>query len=370
MNFGSVYKSVSKDYPAKPVVEFYDTGHSVINHICGGGFPAGRVVEFASEPGVGKTTIVLSACLGMVERGKNVLFIDSETSLNDSLLEGVGLYNHIGKGFAPHAANTWPEVQCILEQYLAKKKDGLDIHAVCLDSITNVLPTASVEADLEKIWVGRKSQLQGRFFEKYKARFADDGICTILINQARVKINMQNPKLSRPEGAGGFAMKHNVDVSIFLKKRNSKLIFDPATKEEIGAEVYLQSVKNKMAGSRVGEVVILYGKGIDEAVSLANFFVQTSGCERHGGWYTLDVPGWEGPAKVQGLHPVIEGIRANTAVVQKYLIDQGMLKGIDTGRVDGKIKKSSHKNKSKTPAPDAESPIKKSTPIQKESFEL
>ncbi len=70
-----------------------DTGLSEFNRVLGGGLVAGSVVLVGGEPGVGKSTLLLQALLGMEGRGVGTLLVSGEESpaqvkLRSTRLEG------------------------------------------------------------------------------------------------------------------------------------------------------------------------------------------------------------------------------------------------------------------------------------------
>lgn len=57
-----------------------DTGLSELDRVLGGGFVRGSVVLIGGEPGVGKSTLLLQALLGLESRGISVLLVSGEES--------------------------------------------------------------------------------------------------------------------------------------------------------------------------------------------------------------------------------------------------------------------------------------------------
>jgi DNA repair protein RadA/Sms len=68
-----------------------DTGLEELNRVLGGGLVAGSVVLVGGEPGVGKSTLLLQALLGMEARGVPTLLISGEESAAQVKLRSVRL---------------------------------------------------------------------------------------------------------------------------------------------------------------------------------------------------------------------------------------------------------------------------------------
>ena len=59
----------------------YHTGLSELDRVLGGGLVKGSLVLISGDPGIGKSTILLQVCKNLTEKGKKVLYISGEESL-------------------------------------------------------------------------------------------------------------------------------------------------------------------------------------------------------------------------------------------------------------------------------------------------
>ena len=57
------------------------TGFEELDRVLGGGIVAGSLVLVGGDPGIGKSTILLQVCKNLTEKGKKVLYISGEESL-------------------------------------------------------------------------------------------------------------------------------------------------------------------------------------------------------------------------------------------------------------------------------------------------
>ncbi len=64
-----------------PLLDRIPTGVNELDRVLGGGFAPGSVSLLAGEPGIGKSTLLLQACLALARRGRAVLYVSGEESL-------------------------------------------------------------------------------------------------------------------------------------------------------------------------------------------------------------------------------------------------------------------------------------------------
>lgn len=96
----SMIKSIDNEYAsiaddgisAGDVSGWVDTGSYALNALVSGtihgGFPGNKVIAIASEPGVGKTYLAMSACLSFLQSNPNgyVLYFESESAITKQML--------------------------------------------------------------------------------------------------------------------------------------------------------------------------------------------------------------------------------------------------------------------------------------------
>lgn len=70
---------------SKGMASRFQTGIKGLDNSLGGGFVPGEVVLLAGEPGIGKSTILLSVCLNFTAQGNSVIYFSGEESENQIL---------------------------------------------------------------------------------------------------------------------------------------------------------------------------------------------------------------------------------------------------------------------------------------------
>jgi RecA/RadA recombinase len=97
-SMGNEYASIADDgISAGDVSGWVDTGSYTLNALVSGsvfgGFPGNKVIAIASEPGVGKTYLAMSACLSFLNNNPNgyVLYFESESAITKNMLVERGI---------------------------------------------------------------------------------------------------------------------------------------------------------------------------------------------------------------------------------------------------------------------------------------
>src|SRR4051812_25118198 len=62
-----------------------------MDRVLGGGIVPGSLVLVGGEPGIGKSTLILQACQGFASRGRKVLYVSGEESLQQIQLRAARL---------------------------------------------------------------------------------------------------------------------------------------------------------------------------------------------------------------------------------------------------------------------------------------
>ena len=76
---------------AKINVQTRSTGSIVVDHILGGGLPAGRICEIYGPEASGKTSLALTAIANVQKQGGNAFFIDVEQALDQVYARVLGV---------------------------------------------------------------------------------------------------------------------------------------------------------------------------------------------------------------------------------------------------------------------------------------
>ena len=91
----SKYGSVLSESIYSEILEYIDTGSYALNRLISGsiygGIPAGRVVSFYGDSGVGKSFAIGQAIRDAQEKGYLVIFYDTENAITKTFMENIGV---------------------------------------------------------------------------------------------------------------------------------------------------------------------------------------------------------------------------------------------------------------------------------------
>lgn len=250
--------------------DFISTGSIILDQILGGGYPKGSLIEIGGDPGVGKSTLVLSSFKYLCDQGHKCAYIDVEGGVNKSQLDGVGLSQYFGSQFFLFQKNvkTFRDAEEILD---ALAEDG-SFTAIVIDSDTSLSPSDLYEKSVEEVRPGVHAQLAASFLNKYKRMAVDKNLILIVISQVRVKLNFRG--VSTTEVSGGNGKKHLCDVRIRMKPASKivayKNILGEKKEVQIGVDADVWTTKNRLAPAFIhAPIRIIFGRGFHNAASLA-----------------------------------------------------------------------------------------------------
>lgn len=314
---------------------YVPSGSFVMDYVFGGGFPIGKIVQISSQPYLGKSTMSLSMCKGVLDSnpGKIVIYFDSERGVTLLLLGSVGflrdgwktLYDELTatstnsgdssaidvvlndylkdeykNRFFVYTTPTYEDVEETIEQYV--KSDKLLL--VVIDSITKLWPREVWDSEDGKKPIGAKANYEVFFNAKmhYQAGIAKFGL--LYINQMRANIQMTGGgRGPATKPAGGMSSQHEPDVLLTMKMQ---LPITNDRKERIGACVHITQDKNRMVGNRSAYLYLRYGYGISNLATMVSMVKWSGMCKQAGPYYTLEDPtidfgeGVGLPVKAQG----------------------------------------------------------------------
>lgn len=309
--------------------QFIPSGSIVLDEFISGGrgIPLGSFIQVTGDSGIGKTTILLSLCKMACSMGKSVIYIDAESAVNESQLQGMGLSKYVGENFFIYQAFTYEDVEDILDTAL--EVDNLVY--IIIDSITSLMPKAAFEGSIAEVRPGIKAAYASLFLNKYRAkiRLSKSNPSLWIINQMRVKLNFRG--MSSYSESGGSAQKFYNDLRISITK-NKDLTENVQTmngKEsiQIGSEVNLVCLKNRYYKPFVKAVLaVKFGKGISNILAYKRILLLKGVAKMKGaGFWTISLPGQE-PLKARGDAGLEDLIRNNIASIKEYLDSTGGFK--------------------------------------------
>ena len=270
----------------------------------------GSIVEIFSNPGGGKTTLVLSILREAVRRGKKVLFLDQEQALQSTLVDSFPELRE-DNALEVITAPTGEEALRIAELWVLQYPGSV----VAIDSVDALLPEQVEKKELGESDVGSLPMLMSRGCRKLKAAVGKSKSTIIFINQFRTNIGAYGDPNTT---SGGRALPFYADQRIELMDIIKKTRIMDADGHQIGHTVRYKIVKNKVAPPFVtGEFPLIYGKGIDSHAELATMAGDLGVIDREGTYYL--VPNAKGEIVKKPYKTVVDMMRANPEFYQSTL---------------------------------------------------
>lgn len=302
----------------------YETGIINLDLLLNGGFPIGKAIAIGTEPGIGKTTMLIQACGNIVEKyDKNVYYIDAEGGASYELIESMGYSNLVynpktnpdGKFYLLNIKT----IQGIAKVVKQVSRDP-ETAVIVIDSDTSVTDELILESDvlgMDKNAVASNARMWSSVSRPMNAIIGESNACLVVVHQARVNLSSFFVTV---EAAGGNALKHLVSAEIWGTKKEyigkdnvHKSSGGKAVKEgdAIGIIVKLTTKKNRLTVpfAKV-EVPIFFGRGVSNIWAYRDWLMDNTVTDQAtgevipvlnkvgAGYYTLTLP--SGTYKVRG----------------------------------------------------------------------
>lgn len=312
-----VHQKFRRRFQARISTIFLDTGNIGCNNVLGGGFPAGKISEWCSPSGLGKSTIALSSAKNLCKAGHTVVYVDSEFAVNGSLVDGVGLTPYLDKNFFLYQMRTYSEIEDLFDSYLSCTRPP---SVIVVDSITAVMPKKIIEGSLkiEDVEPGLHSRILSQFMLKYKGTISLTNTHLMIISQQRIKINMRGPSLV--DSAGGNSLKFYPDIRLRVSKKSEIKVGT----EVIGVDAYVEAIKNKFTSPYVKHLIcVMFGKGVSNLRACTFFLEKEKVVKQAGSSFLVTLPGLT--ESVRGRIGLETLLRNNEPVVTKFLKSKGYL---------------------------------------------
>lgn len=272
-------------------IERIPTGVFSIDKALEGGIPIGRVIEFAGEPATLKSTMALMVAKNALDAGKEVLYIDLESSLSRQYLEFVGIdANDPDVKF--HVAD--PDVaENILDMILsAVDEDRFDL--IILDSVAALTSKAEMEGEMGDANVAGVPRLLSKFTRKFMTE-TDIKTSVIFINQFRDTIGGFGYGPTK-KTTGGRAVPYAASLRIeFIRTGPVK-----SGENVVGSKLKFKIVKSKVCRPYTEpEFEHLFDIGIDVVGNILDAAVEQNIVQKNAGWYAIEGEKFNGKDKVR-----------------------------------------------------------------------
>jgi len=287
LNFLS--SSESKPVPvteAKEVVyERFQTGIKNFDQALGGGLVKGQVSLIAGEPGIGKSTLLLQLSTSLAEKGKKVLYVSGEESVNQIHLRAKRL-GALNDNLLVYSETVYERIEDVVEE--------VNPDVVILDSVQTVF---SSELESSAGSVSQVREITYRITELSKRK----NISTFVVGHVTKEGQIAGPKV----------LEHIVDTVLqFEGERGSFYRI-------------LKVIKNRFGPS--GEIAVfrMTTYGLEEVPEPSAFFLAERNPDRPG---TVIFP------HTEGNKPVLLEVQA-LVLPSVYATPQRRSEGFDPNRL-------------------------------------
>lgn len=204
--------------------EFMDTGLPTINYLISGrpvtgGIPyGGKVTMLYGAEGCGKTSLICHIISKALKNNQQVLFIDTEHSLEKSrfIQFGIDVENPNFSYVEPVTMEDCFEILFEVCKTMIANKDESKL-LVVWDSIANTPTKEMMSRSADEVEYASQAKVLNRDLVIFKALVSKTNIGTILINQARDNMKQYGDIINFP---GGKTLRHNCDCIIRVSKHD------------------------------------------------------------------------------------------------------------------------------------------------------
>lgn len=207
-------RPASKKRPKGEVTDVIPTGLEVLDHylLGGGGWPCRRMIEVASDEGLGKSSLLYAGFAEAQKLGFNTYYAETENRLDRSRMEALGVdLDRIGLGEPPYLEALLEDLEGVIDAAKLSKNPtmlGWDSLAAC--------PTEKEvkEGLIGKAAVADRARILSRAIRTLSEKVATSNVALVIVNQLRtdIKETFGNPLKS----VGGKALQYYATVRLSI----------------------------------------------------------------------------------------------------------------------------------------------------------
>ncbi len=247
--------------------EILKTGFVLYDEIIGG-IPVGRYILISSEPGQGKTTLMVQIQQSLQRQNHRVMYFDSEQSMSKRRMEELGLdFNKV-----IYVIPTTLEKMYQMINYVTKKKEQSGDEkpfVFCVDSNTSTITEQELNNPEDMRQIQLRQRVNSQWIPRLTQNLVKSKSTLIMISQERTLLNNSNSFFGpQTEVVGGMQLLYYQSQDIRLKIGSEKQV----DMFNINGQI----IKFKQRKNRVGYTGIEFPMVIDRdkygfVNSLSNF---------------------------------------------------------------------------------------------------
>jgi recombination protein RecA len=250
-----------------------------------GGFPCGRITILYGPEQSGKSLLAMHAIANTQKLGGKAVYIDAEFSIHEEFAKSIGVDLTQLDYLAENQAET---IMVLVEGYCSEfRKNFPDTPlTIVVDSIASMVTEDNLKNGHNSVGYDTSlSKLLSTSLKVLGRVVSEHNVALIFTNQARMKMNIQNPRENPYKPFGGQAAPHYASLIIFMEK-SSKIKGKVKGEERlIGRSARVRTIKNRLAPPEVSLVLDIYfDRGIDDFESWYNMVKAFGNVTFNGAW--------------------------------------------------------------------------------------
>jgi len=237
------------------------------------------------------TTLALEAAANAIKQGRPVFFFDLERKLRETSLNMIkGLSGDARKLFTRIRPDTGEEAVDLVHDCIMDFPGCF----IVFDSVSAMMPEVEGAESASKQMMGKVAKLCWTMLRKNLGPTERNRCVILFISHISPKLN---PYQTGDNKKGGKAIS-NLASQVIKLKRNAADIIKDTKGNSYGQNTQCEVIKNNMARPfRKVTVPIIWGKGIDKALDLAQLARDLCVVEYSKGWYITDYGSESGEMK-------------------------------------------------------------------------
>ena len=270
--------------PSQKNQGYVGSGAALLDCALGGGWARDRMINIVGDSSTGKTLLAIEACANFARHFPKafVQYAEAESAFDETYAQAVGFPSDHVEFKVPASESgvtlvedvyTWLEE--LADVCRKEKQAGMFI----VDSLDAVSSRKEMARDINDDSYGtERARKLSEAVRKVNANISSAGITLIIISQTRKKIGVTfgNPNTR----SGGAALDFYASQIVWLSERGKIKKTIRGVERSIGKNIVVRVTKNKAGlAHRDCDLTLLFGYGIDDLTSNAEFLKKTVGLD-------------------------------------------------------------------------------------------